>query len=97
MSHWTSPQDAMAKELKKAGIENAEFLTSVDDPSIPSYTICIQTRSNVPGDTQNVIWRHKPVGIDLIFRVISSYTKVCICIGPPAKDCPVHGDIKVVI
>lgn len=91
--HWISPQDAMSYELKRAGIWSFEFLTSIDDPTIPPYTICIQTWNMlIPEDVRNALHKHKPIGIDLSFVNIPSFTKVCICIGPPAKDCPVHGN-----
>jgi len=87
--------------------DNGIFATVYDsymDHSIPHGTIVIETVVD-ENTVMSVIGNCIPMGVDIIvrnpdphpdsYRYMINYDwiepKSCICFGPPAKDCPVHG------
>lgn len=89
----------LAQLLADNGI-HATVYDNYMDPSIPPHAILIE--SNVDENViMTLIGPMMPWGLHVMFRnpendrryFTESEPQSCICIGPPSKDCHVHGDV----
>jgi len=52
--------------------------------------IIIETEKPLPREAIQWLEAQRPVGVIFNLKIKEGPNKPCICIGPPAKDCPVH-------